>query len=493
LLSALTSIYFLVNNLQRFEPAFYSLFLLIIIGIALFLKLFNANFIKRIKKLFIGITKYKYFTLLTMGIIVLLGISIRLSFYFKFSYLPVSDPATFYNAAQKIAKGLGMTGDNYIAFFPYLAAYDAILGFAMKIVSDPWLATIVLNTVFDIGASVVIYLLIKQLTKPDSRLPLIALGVWFLSPLNILFCIVSLPIIIVNFFIMTTIFIVHLLSRSLMANKLLLTLTLSLILGVVIGFGNWFRPIFPIAIIALFLLYIFILLKNGGTKKLLLSLGFSFLLVLAMFFCIQNFNISYVASQTGLDVTSSGAWSIYVGSNSVSDGTWNQLDEYRKKIICKDTSSNRDCQEKLQGAAIDRYRQQGIEGTLNLFVRKLYRFSSDQSVTYNANASIDSYAGSRIAKIMNIYTIAFIAVLFISSTIFLYLSAKRVMSRVEAVPVVIFASNLMLGFFLSIMLVETAPRYAQIMYPIFTLFAILALETTSSEPKDRLVTLSRPN
>jgi hypothetical protein len=303
-----------------------------------------------------------------------------------------------------------------------------------------------------------------------------AFGVWMLNQFIFLFSVLSLPIVIVNFFIIAVIFITYLLCNTLLKQRSQwLPITLSLLLGAVVGCGNCFRPVFPIAIIALFLLFIYLWIKDMRNWKLSLLLSSSFLLVVIVFFGIQKLNITYVSAQTGLPASGNGGWNVYVGSNSETDGTWNQLDQDREKIICQGALSNKDCQGKLQHAGIARYKQQGTVGIFNLFIRKIYVFSSDQYSVYNANNSIGGYVDSSTQKRMGIYTVIFVMTLFALSVRFLYLSVKRALQGEEITPIVIFTSSLMLGFFFSSVFVETSSRYALVMYPMFTIFAVLAL------------------
>lgn len=482
-LGAMTSIYFLVNNLQPLKPALYSFALIVIVGLGLFVSVFIGHSLERHKRSLMTFTRWKYFTIIALSVITMFGILARLYLFFRFSYSPISDPLSFYDAGQKIASGQGMLNNAYSAFFPYLAAYNNILGFSMRFVSDPWLAVTLLNTVFDIGGAIIIYLLTRKLTTPKSHLPIIAFGVWLLNPLNIVQSVISLPLIVVNFFIITIIFLVYLIGQEAVKLKTKLTLILASLLGVTMGYGNCFRPVFIIAIIALLLLFIYVFITNERTSRLLILLGLSFLLVVSIFSGIQKLNLSFVTKETGIVAASNASgWSVYVGSNWENDGGWNQADQDKIVEICKNSLNNGDCQEKLQRAGIERYKSYGLTGTLSLLGRKLYKFSSGQYDTYNANQSLSYYANSRTAKIINIYINLFIAALFLLSAKFLYYSAKNVASKKEIVPITLFASILMLGFFFSSVLIEAAPRYAWVMYPIFVLFATLSLGL-SRKPK----------
>lgn len=481
-LAAIVSIWFLLNNLVPLASIPYSFFIVCTVGFIIFLKLFANNFLQRIASYILKITAYRYFPLLALTALALIGIAVRLLFYYRYSYAPLSDQLSFFDAAQKIADGHGLTGDSYPAFFPYLAAYDNILGLAMRLIHDPWLATILLNTIFDLGSAVATYFLVKKITKTGSKLPLIAFGLWLFCPLNILFSVLALPIIIVNFFIITALLVVCLLHEKLTTKNISSSLLLASLLGVVIGIGNCFRPIFTIVIVALFLLLLYILVTAKNNKRLPLLLGSSFLLVVVIFFGIQKLNLTLVAAETGfIPASNASGWSVFVGSNSDSNGTWNREDEVRMGLICKDNKNFDSCHDKLRQAGIERYKSHGLSGTMDLFIRKLNIFSGSQGGFYNTNMTITSDIESRVVKIINTYTPIFLLITFYLTARLLYLSSKTYLSKKEVSPVVVFIALILVGFFISSIFVETSPRYALIMYPLFIVLTTLSFNTPHSK------------
>lgn len=486
-LASIVSLWFWFNNLQPLGPGLYSFTVIFFIGLGITLKLFAESYVNRSIAVLKSLFNYKYSAIVTLFVVSLTGILVRLYFYFRFSYTGVSDTMTFYDAGVKISQGYGMLGDSYAAFLPYLATYENALGIAMRAIDSPWLAVIALNTIFDLGAAFAMYFLVKKISRPGSKLPLIAFSVWLFSPFNILFSVVSLPIIQVNFFIIVTLLIVYLLTERILKLRLGPSLLMAAVLGGVTGIGNTFRPVFIIAIVALFVMFIYIFIKNSSKAKLPLILLTSFLTVVLMFFTIQQLHLSFVARETGIKpARNSAGWSIFVGSNAATNGKWNRADEIRMGQMCMDISNGYEtCHKKLQAAGLARYKSYGVTGTTSLFVRKLYVFSSNQSNVYNANLSINKYATSKFGKLMSIYTVLFLLVLFILSSRFLYMSAKTAITNRELDPIILYISLLLIGFFVSGMLVETSERYAQITYPMFIITAVLAfgLIKAKKQPK----------
>ncbi|MDR1196803.1 MAG: hypothetical protein LBL08_00815 [Candidatus Nomurabacteria bacterium] len=498
LLAGLVSLWFLFSNIQPIKPPLYLVVLMIIVAIGIAGWLFFGRQLKKLraKKLpaWLKTTKFKVLLLI---VIALIGIAARLFFYFKYNYQPTSDPKWFYIYGQEVANGTGLLGNAYVAFFPYLAIYSEILGFFMKIISDPWLATIILNTAFDLAGAIVVYFFVKALTKPGSKAPTLAFVLWTFSPFNTIFSAQALPIVIVNFFIILVVFLAYQMGQKIVKQKTKPIVILAILLGLALGAANWFRPIFVIFIIALFLYLLFIIFTNKRTKKLVLLSAGAFVAVCLIFTGFQKLGTAIVSVQTGLDVpVSSGGWSIYVGANQHTNGGWSVKDsDYRdhlvkeysdcdiaKRAVIKCQSSKpsglQAAHDRLQRDGIERYKSYGIYKTLSLFVSKLYRFSSEQNNMYNANQSFQDYKDSKVANLIGLYISLFITLLFAAAAIFLLKQAKNVVAGRKLIsPVVILIAVVLLGFFLSDMFVEAARRYAQIMYPLFIILAVLFVDS----------------
>lgn len=480
-LGLMIPIWFLVCNLQPLQPGLYAFMVCTFIGLYLAIKIFNNNLIVTAKRHVLHVTKRKYFAGASLLVITIVGLLTRLFFYFRFSYAPVSDPMTFYDSAKTLAAGGSLHGNSYVAFQPYLSAYNNILGVAMRLIHGPWLATILLNTFFDILSALAVYVLLKKLLRPGSQLPLVAFGVWMLNPLNIIFSVASLPVIIVNFFIISTILVSHLLIKQLTNLKTRNVILLSIALGLVLGFGNCFRPIFIVAILALVIVFIFMLLTaNKSMKFLLLSVGCILLSVL-IFTGIQKLNLVFVSHQTDLSAAKNpSGWSMYVGSSWDSSGEWRPHNNDELSSICKDSlpQNNFDkCHAELRSVVIARYKNYGILKSTSLFIRKLYHQAGQQNYFYNANFSIPGYTTSRTAKFIGVYSVIYMIAAFILSAKFLYGLAKQSVADKTANTTLLFVALLMIGWFLSFMIVESAPRYSTILYPAFIIFSVLALNS----------------
>lgn len=477
---SMISIWFLMANLQPLQPALYVFVVCVVLGFYLNVEVFGNGLIIAAKRYMLNMTKRKYFVHMALLAITALGLIARLFFYFRFSYSPISDPVTFYDAAKNIAAGHTLQGDGYIAAFPYLAAYDNMLGVTMKLIPSPWVATILLNTTFDVLSSAVLFILLKMLLKPTSKLPTVAFGMWMLNPLNIVFSVISIPVVVVNFFIVFTLLISYALVRQVTRLRNKYSLLLSIALGLVIGIGNCFRPIFLVMIIALIIVYEITFLTTKKSLESLKLFATCMLLTLLIFAGIQRLNISFVSYEIGLHAASNPSGvSLYVGSSWETSGEWRPYINGEMNRICEKSNAQKnydECHAELRSAAIARYKSYGILNAASLFIRKLYHQAGQQNYFYNANQSIVGYTESKTFKFINIYAAIYLMILFILSAKFLYGLARQPAPNQIDHMVLLFIALVMIGWFFSFMVVESAPRYSTILYPMFIIFSVLMLD-----------------
>ncbi|HSX15561.1 MAG TPA: glycosyltransferase family 39 protein [Candidatus Saccharimonadales bacterium] len=484
LLASVTSLWFLLSNLSAIGPALYLLLVITIVLLALSVGLLSPKFYTNLAAALSTVAGSRKKTILLCSLIVLLGLLLRFSFYVHFDgYRPISDPETFYGAAQSIANGHGLKGNFLTAFFPYLAAYDSSLGLVMKLMGNPWLSVIVLNSFFDLLAAAVVYLFVRRLTGPKSVAPLAAFALWVLSPFGILFSVQALPIIIVNFFVILVLYLGYLLCEGIKIRNTKRAIGLSVALGLAVGIANCFRPTFTVFIVVLLAYLAFLVVTHLGQAKELAVLAVAGLVIVSgIFLGIQKLNVVLVSHETGFQAPSnSGGLSVYLGANWESNGRWNAADGQRTLYLSKIYGDNYEAiQNQLTKDGIDRYKSYGIGGTLSLFVRKLNEFSTTQNFMYNANDSIVNYTQSKIAKLYNVYILLFIYGLFAVCALYLYGQAQRAVRGLGLTnPIILLVALTMLGFFLSDMFVEAASRYAQIMYPLFIVVAALFVQQKS--------------
>lgn len=500
LLVTLISIIFLVNNLQSVNgtSTVYILSIFIFAFIVIYIHRHSPppqKMLHLLRRLFAD----KLLFYLALFIVALIGIFAR--FYFlispNFELKPVSDPASFYITAQGIKENTynsdkpadfkpeqiehntrGLKYNTYVSFNPYLAAYDSLLGLAMKVIPSGWAATISLNILFDLASGAAIIIAIKKLTGFSGIryrvISFAAFTAWILNPFGIIFSALPLPIEATNLSIILSIFIASLFVQSLKQGNWRQTALWSIILGIAVGIGNQFRPVMIIILIATIITSLLITL-DGRTISSKLKATALLLPAIVTFIIVSCTGHAIIESNVGLDIADKpSGWSIFVGANWISSGSWNLYDVNERNQICQKANNADECHRMLTKAGIERYRSYGLKNSLSLILRKMLVFSGHQVNIYNAD-SISGYNKSKLSTFYRNYTLIYVIAIFTIITVLsikLYsLVNKSKTSAIDAPLILLLLS--ILGLVSSSLLVEVSIRYAQVIYPCFILYIIL--------------------
>lgn len=123
------------------------------------------------EKIFSWLKNHQKIVKIMCLILVVFAIIARFLFLtFEFHAVPPSDSGVFFETAKNIAakNSLGESAQ-YTATFPYLFAYETLLGGAMKIFGSGVFSVIILNTLIDIFSAILLFILVKNLTKSQKR------------------------------------------------------------------------------------------------------------------------------------------------------------------------------------------------------------------------------------------------------------------------------------------------------------------------------------
>lgn len=445
--------------------------------------------IKKSKPAFLAnITASSAFYRLTLGTVLLVGVVARLSFL-GYVYDPscACDPGTFYWNAESLAEtghlhpsyGLdrGATNEQYFAFYPYELSYTASLAASNLIFGGGHLSVVILNLAFDLLGTLLIFLVARRLFPGKKWLWLLTAAIYFLNPFSVVFSALSLPIIAVNTFLVLAIYLVVVLIGKLdqtAPNRR--TLPLFALLGLVLGVGNSFRPIFIIALIATILTIIYLALKNRRLRRPALLLGT--LLMLATYLASVQLGYLAIDRLTGLRAArSASGWSLYVGSNPETSGRWlpDSPDlSVRRELWAEHGDDMQAVHDQLTDRAIERYRDNGLWGNISLYADKALVSAGDQSGSmYNAYVLVGYPDGPKQA--VDSLAELFILSLFVCMIIALYTRRKSLASGTW-----IFLELLLIGLFVSGLLLEVKNRYFTVLLPAMILLAVLAFYRSRS-------------
>lgn len=381
-----------------------------------------------------------------IGIVLSLIISISILFI---SYNPpYSDYSVFFQSAKELFSGNIMQAQ-YISVFPHYWGYITFLGILFKIFSSNYIIVIISNLVFNYLTSLLLYKFLKK--NYNLKTAQIGTLIYLLNPINIIWCVFSYNSIIFNFFLMLTIYFI---SKIYKIDSFKKFVTSSIIVGICLGLANQFRPIVIILYIALAIYIVYKIVVEKSNYKFLIS---SLIMVLIVMTGVNK--IFSVSEQlvTGIKVTkNSSGFSLFVGSNTLSNGTWTVEDsevfvkEYEKKPF--DTT---EIQTEMQKRAIERYKDNGwkniflLKEKFNILTTKLGQYSYNEF--YNiTNGSLNSNIYNLVLKTSNLFY--YMLIIF---NILLGIVLIKKNNYKDLLLLVLFIG----GFTIASLLLEVSPRY----------------------------------
>jgi hypothetical protein len=395
-----------------------------------------------------------YVKYLLWGSLVLISVMARFSFV-KFGYQPASDPAQFNYSATHLAENgdLGVRS-YYNALFPYLFAYNVSLAGVMKIFGSGVVSVIVCNILFDAIATVLLYVLVKRITNSATSAK-IAMALWIISPFNIIFSAISLPIVAVNTMIIASVLCVYLLISGFKKNTKTVLL-LSVVTGVVFSVANSFRPIMAVFIIALVIYCVASFIQKPG-KTLARKMTMSIAVLLITFVSLNAGFIKLVSHVTGYEnIAMHPGWSIYLGGNVGSHGGWNAADtDYADHVRAEEVTIIA-AHERLKKEGIERWKQMSpAQAAVHLVNKSVVLSGGGQYMIYNISSYPELWQNKRVIALLHLWCALYFYGLLLFSAKFL-LSAREDKHGLNFIHFVIL---LFVGLFLASLCVEVAARY----------------------------------
>ena len=379
----------------------------------------------------------------TIILLILFGILIRILLLFLNYKNVYIDEATFYYNAVKLANNTNIN-TRYIAVFPYLYSYILLLGSIMNFIGTGFKTVVLTNILLDMIGSYFIYLIGNKLKNKELGIKMMLL--WLYNPLQILWCTKALPVIIVNTLFIICIYTFIILLKSDTIKK---KITLSIILGILLGISNSFRPIFVIFLIAMICYYIYnLLIKENKTDIKLINL----IIIIIIFITCNNFYSSLVSSKTNYKIgNNTSGWTLYLGSNLKSNGAWFEVSEFNEFLnLNEDEFDVQEIHNYFKEQAINNYKTYSILNLTKLFTKKYYILTSNIP-SYTYENTINPLTNNKLTIIYKLYLIIFWITLILNC---ITIKIKNIKN-----PIIIFLIILEIGLILSHLLVEVSPRY----------------------------------
>jgi hypothetical protein len=374
---------------------------------------------------------------------VLLGacFCIKLIWVLRYKIMPEADYKTFFDTAALLSRNF-VIHDNYAALFPHIMGYSLFLSVFFKVLGAHYIIAPVLNVCLSALSMALIYYICAEVG--GRGMAVTASLLWIISPSQTIYNMLTLsePLY-CTILLMCWAVILFIYKRFSEVNTKIIILA-SILLAFLFTIFNMTRPIAPVAMIAFTLWLIFVDKTKGAVKKAVL--------ILTVFVCYAGFSVlgtQYINLRLGEQAAAVPGYSVYVGLNGASEGTWNAqdsalLDHYSALY----GGSAVKAQRQMLSDAVTKIKNGTVDIPRLLYNKYLIFMGDDSAAAYYARASLPHW--DLLSTACNIFYFFLIAVSVIG-----VLRAIEHRNRTPLVMICLYAP----GLILAQMLVEVAIRY----------------------------------
>ncbi len=237
------------------------------------------------------------------------------------SFHPVqaADYQTYFQTAIDLANGFHPTGKDYVAMFPHILGYSAFLSIFLRVFGQRILVAAFVNVVLTVLTGIILYILAFKWTG-NKIAAAVVLILWTICPSKLLYNAMTLSepyytfLILVFFLLVTTVFDGEDVST-------VVVILHGMVAGGVLALVNAARPIGVIPIVAFLIWFLLLTDRKWRGKKGRAGRFFILTLVLC-YLCSGKAWNSYAEKQLEQKLPSVPGYSIYVGFNPETQGSY---------------------------------------------------------------------------------------------------------------------------------------------------------------------------
>ncbi len=377
---------------------------------------------------------------------------------------PADDAVSFWGAACEQALGAPLHNHAYLSLFPHIMGYSTFLGLFLRLFGSDLAVATGLNILLTLLSE----LLISRLCLRWGGLRAAFWGglLWALCPSCVFYNCIVLAEPFYTCLLLTFLWLVSSLEQRESAGRAPLWLFAAggLVSALLLRSLNAARPIAAVPLIACGIWILLLRGKRLGEKRSWLCWGLFFALLLAAYIPLGRAWDSYLTRRLGEELPALPGYSIYVGFNPETEGSYSAADMQ----LLQDTRGSLSSAES-QALLLEKAKERISSGQIDfprLFAGKLRIFlGHDEGGAYYTLLSMPELRYSLWASVSNVfyYAVALLALLGA------WQLGRRGESRfVLAVP--LYA----VGLTLAQMLVEVSPRYHYSIIPMLILLAALS-------------------
>ena len=237
---------------------------------------------------------------------------------------PDADFKTYWLYAQALVENQ-VAVNHYVALFPHIFGYAWVLSGFIKLFGAGKLLAPVINLLLTCGSGIIIYLLCSK--EYGRKAAAFAYLLWIFFPSKLIYNSMVLSEPLYTFLILLVIYIIYTIDLKACAEEkpVLKGVVFGAASGLILRLINCVRPIAAVIIIAF---VIWLLLLHGGKdtgKRFRLFVPF-FAALLAVYIPLGSLWSSYMEKRMGEEPTSVTGYSIYVGFNPQTGGSYSDDD-----------------------------------------------------------------------------------------------------------------------------------------------------------------------
>ena len=358
------------------------------------------------------------------ALLCLLCLGVQLAGALPIHLQPEVDAGTYWASALALSRGEAVPNPVFLALFPHIVGYARFLGLVLRVFGRSLTVAVCCNALVSTLSGLLLYLLLLRWRDPDTAAR--AFLLWALCPSKLLYC------------------------AGIYADGYYTCLLLLFFL--LVSLAERARPL-SAALLGLL----------GGLVLLLVNTARPFLAaLLVLYLPLQSFWNRDLEGLLGEKPAGVPGYSIYVGFNSESDGSYSEEDMQRLLTLRDETGSADAAQRQILQEALPRIRS---VDPLRLFPRKLATFlGNDEGGAFYASPALSPQAYRVAAVASNVF---FYAVVLLALCGLLRLWKDRCQSALLLLPLSL------IGITLAQMLVEVAGRYHYSLIPILVLLAAI--------------------
>jgi 4-amino-4-deoxy-L-arabinose transferase-like glycosyltransferase len=403
---------------------------------------------------------------LALATVIALALLLRLFFISIVTVIPVSDFDLYQSIASQFSRVTHDASD-YIALFPHVISYPAILAPIYAVFGAHVLVAQLLNVLLGSSSILLVYCVGRLLHS--RRCGFLSAAFYALWPSHIAYSVLVSTEIVFTFLMLVCVLLFGLIVTQTNASSRCRMFTFCL-LGSLLRIANAIRPFGLILIIAVTVYYVLFVNEPGALIRRTLLVCTVTLSYMAMG-QVVNYGITAAIGQR--PVTAPVGFNLYVGTNSDSGGTWNPDDARAlRDLLSNPENTAQSIQDKLLAMAIDRIRSHSLLQTARLLLdkhRAMWLGDSDivNYILAGADTQHPSYVNVRehkdsIRTVMNTYYYVMLSLSMICGAI--------VLARQDT-GYIILCFLVILGTVMVHVFVEVGGRYH---YPMMPLLAIIA-------------------